>query len=223
MEQPTRSAAAAQTSDPGCDGRNPREGSDCLHIEAASVVKVFGEPEEIEVPACVGEEFCKHDTARFAESKESQPWNRAFSGRTGDTFSMRLLPFQLGQFWVLFRRPVFPTPPNGPEETGGRGEQKNPAPAQDRQHQGDERWGHDHAGGCSSVDDAHRGGTFLDWKPFRDGSSGGWETAAFARAEQQAADRKHTETRRKAVTGTRQRPDHHDREKPAPGAQKVHQ
>src|SRR3954467_5433039 len=111
MEQPTRSAAAAQTSDPGCDGRNPRERSNGFYIEAASVVKVFGKPEEIEVPACVGEEFGEHNTPGFTEAEQLQPWNRAFSARAGGIFSARMLPFQVSQPWVLFRREIFPAPP----------------------------------------------------------------------------------------------------------------
>src|SRR4051812_42170796 len=133
MEQPARSAAAAQTTNPGRDGRNPRESSDRFDIEAASVVKVFGKPEEIEVPACVGEEFGEHDAPRFAEAKQLQPWNRAFSGCTRGVFSVHVFPFQVGQPWVLFGRPVFPAPPKGPEETGGSSEEENPAPAQERQ------------------------------------------------------------------------------------------
>src|ERR1043166_7408125 len=102
MEQPTRSAAAAQATDPGCDGRNPGESSNCFHIEAASVVKVLGEPEEIKVPACIGEEFGEHDAPRFAKAKELEPWNGPLGGRTDGSFSVRVLPLRLGQPWVLF-------------------------------------------------------------------------------------------------------------------------
>ncbi len=63
--------AAQQASDArGCVG-DPSHGADRLDVEAARVVEIFRQPEKIEVPGGVAQEFCGHQAPGFWKRSRS--------------------------------------------------------------------------------------------------------------------------------------------------------
>ena len=75
-EQPAREPAADQAADAGRGIRDPRVVADLLHVEAARVVEILRQPEEVEVPGGVGEELRHDETPDLAEPQQAEPGHR---------------------------------------------------------------------------------------------------------------------------------------------------
>src|SRR5580658_843358 len=68
-----REPAAEEASD-ACGGvGDPGYGADGFDVEVARVVEIFWQPEEIEVPGGVAEEFCGDDAPGFFEAEQIEP------------------------------------------------------------------------------------------------------------------------------------------------------
>src|SRR5580658_3068300 len=122
-----REPAAEEASD-ACGGvGDPGYGADGFDVEVARVVEIFWQPEEIEVPGGVAEEFCGDDAPGFFEAQQIEPRDFSCGGGESDDWRkfVEILRAKRGMF---ARRVVGFSPPGGPEQAQRAGEEKNPAP-----------------------------------------------------------------------------------------------
>src|SRR5208283_3202679 len=49
--------------------RHPGEHADCFDVKTARIIKIFGEPKQIEKPGRIAQEFGGHQTPGFANKK----------------------------------------------------------------------------------------------------------------------------------------------------------
>src|SRR5690348_11383604 len=72
-DQLARKPAAAQTAHTGEGVGDPGEGADGFDIEAAGIVEILGEPEEIEVPGGIAEELRGNESPDLRKGQEPEP------------------------------------------------------------------------------------------------------------------------------------------------------
>ena len=79
--------AGEPASDEAADARggvgDPGDGAYGFDVEVAHVVEIFGEPEEIEVPSGVGQEFCGYYAPGFFEAEQIEPADFFYGCRIG--------------------------------------------------------------------------------------------------------------------------------------------
>src|SRR5262249_31451835 len=70
VSKETGQSATTKATHTGCSVRNPSECPDRFDVEAASVVKIFGQPKEVKIPGGVTEEFGCDDAPGLAKAKK---------------------------------------------------------------------------------------------------------------------------------------------------------
>ena len=97
---------------------NPREVADALGIEAADVVQILRQPEEVEVPGGVAEKLGRHQTPDLAVGEELEPRNAGgrLRGRLHD-FGGSLRVRRRQMRGCSGGRPVIAHPPERPEQS----------------------------------------------------------------------------------------------------------
>ena len=158
--------------EPGDEKGNPGVSADAGHVEAARVLQVFGEPEDVEVPDGVEEDLGDgedHDEAHADELLEAD-------GRGCGNFA----GLQRGDA-------VEPDPERQPEEAGEADGEEGLAPSVMLEQPGDQGRGEDGSYGSAGIEDARGQGAFAFGEPFGHHFDAGRPVACFAHAEQKAA------------------------------------
>ena len=222
-QQPAGEPTPAQAADSRRRRRDPGEGRDRLDVEAARVIEVLRQPEQVEVPRRVAQELGDHDAPGLAVTQQVEPgqFRLGVGGRTEDRLD--LPAFDVAEPRMALGREVVAMPPKRPSQAEARGQEEDKAPVSRAQHQGDHRRRHHHAHGGAGVDDAHGRGALLHRKPLRHRPRRRGEAAPFADAEEEPAEGEGANAHRQSVAGAGEGPEQHDdREAPA-CAEDVHQ
>ena len=224
LQQPAGEPAPAQAADARRRRRDPAERRHRLDVEAARVVEVLRQPEQVEVPRGVAQELRDHDAPGLAEAQQLQPAQLVSRGARGTEHRLDLAALRLAEPRVPLGREVVPVPPERPER--GRG-----APVRKKtQRQSAALSTSAISGGATTmpdggarVDDAHGRRALLHREPLRHRPRRGGESAAFADAEQEPAERERADARGQPMAGAGERPEHHDDGEAPARAQDVHQ
>ena len=213
-QQVAREPAADQAADAGRGVGDPGEGADRLDVEAARVVEILRQPEQVEVPGRVAQELGDDEAPGLrGTAAASSQRRRRFGGAAGADHRRQQPPLRRRRAADAARagsRPSTTTPPTPGRSTAGEVEHRAPVGVGDDQRE--QRRRDDAADRRAGVDDAHRRRALGDREPLGDRPRRGGEAAAFAHAEQQPADREHADAGGQAVAGAGQRPEHHDRQ-----------
>src|SRR6185369_420808 len=114
--------AAEDVTEAGDHERDPRDGSDAGEVETAGGFQVFREPENVEIPDRIEENFRDSERDDEAAAEEREDRDRLFRGRAGGGGGR-----------------VIPLPPEDePEESGDADEQECRLPAEIQKKEGDD-------------------------------------------------------------------------------------
>ena len=113
---------------PAAAGGIQREGAHRLDVEAARVVEVLRQPEQVEVPGGVAQELRDDEAPGLPEAQELQPAQRRLlrAGRGEHRLELRAL--RVAELRVPLGREVVAPPPDRPDEAERAGEEEDPAP-----------------------------------------------------------------------------------------------
>ena len=120
------------------------------------IVKIFRQPEEVEIPRRVAEKFCKHQAPALADPEQVDPTQ----GLRGCNRLVIGIFFARRGFFNLWRA-IRQRPPTGPKQTESAGTRKTISNSNSSR-KCDQRRRNNSTNRRPSVDDAHRGRAFFD-------------------------------------------------------------
>ncbi len=202
LQKRARQPSSQKAPDSGCRIRNPRVVADMLHVEAAHVVEILRQPEEVEVPGRIAHELGEDQHLHLAHAQE-HPANDS---------CLRDQPrVQRGDRSVVAST-IADRPPDHPRKPHGSGCEEDHPPSSCQKNDADQRRRQHRAHRRSRIDDPHRRRSLLRRNPLRHDSCRCRKRSAFTHPQQAAGCQQEPEVHRQAMQRAGPRPPQHDQD-----------
>src|ERR1700733_8614713 len=213
--------ASADAADSGhVVDQNERQ-AEVREIEMKSRTEIGWQPEEIEPPDRVCQEFRDGESPGLAISEQPDPRRRGT--HLGRGVFVDVTEFGASERGMIGRFAVVLPPPKNPKRAEDAGGEEGGAPSEADRSPGHDERSENGSDICAGVEDARSQRALALRKPFGDGLNGGGKVAGLSNAEEESCDAKLKRAVGERVSHGGETPNAHDQDVADPRANLVHQ